>query len=166
MGRGFNLISLPDFDNPQGPQPFRLKLNATREILEFQHIGGNVPNRGSKGQNDINIFGLTYLQRVSDSSSNGAMHIEPGLWLHVPSTTVPEQPATVVRQGSIPHGTSILAQGSVIPTVNGGPRIQAVDSTPFNAMGPIPTQHIWHPSARPRCLRAFDHRSSRTRIWL
>ncbi len=137
VGRGFNLISLPDFDTPQGPQPFRLKLNATRETLEFHHIGGNVPNRGSKGQNDINIFGLTYLQRISDSLSNGAMHIEPGLWLHVPATTVPAQPATVVRQGSIPHGTSVLAQGAVIPTVNGGPKIQAVDSTPFNAMGPI-----------------------------
>jgi hypothetical protein len=137
VGRGFNLISLPDFDNPQGPQPFRLKLNATRETLEFQHIGGNVPNRGSQGQNDINIFGLTYLQRISDSLSNGALHIEPGLWLHVPATTVPAQPATVVRQGSIPHGTSVLAQGAVIPLINGGPQIQAVDSTPFNATGPI-----------------------------
>ena len=136
VGKGFTLISLPDFDNPQGPQPFRLKLNATRETLEFQQIGGNVPNRDSKGQNDINIFGLTYLQRISDSLSSGALHIEPGLWLHVPSTTVP-QPATVVRQGSIPHGTSILAQGAVIPTVNGGPKIQAVDSTPFDDKGRI-----------------------------
>jgi hypothetical protein len=137
VGRGFNLISLPDFDNPQGPRPFRLKLNATHEILEFTHIGGNVPNRGSQGQTDINIFGLTYLQRVSDAQTNGAMHIEPGLWLHVPGSTVPSQPPTVVRQGSIPHGTSVLAQGAVIPTVNGGPLIHAVDSTPFNAAGPI-----------------------------
>jgi len=137
VGSGFNLISLPDFGNPQGPQPFRLKLNGTHETLEFQQIGGNVPNRGSKGQKDINIFGLTYLQRISDSISNGALHIEPGVWLHVPATTVPDQPATVVRQGSIPHGTSILAQGAVIPTVDGGPRIQAVDSTPFDDKGPI-----------------------------
>jgi len=137
VGKGFNLISLPDFDNPQGPQPFRLKLNATRETLEFQQIGGNVPNRGSTGQKDINIFGLTYLQRISDSLSSGALHIEPGLWLHVPATTVPTQPETVVRQGSIPHGTSILAQGAVIPTVQGGPQIHAVDSTPFNDKGPI-----------------------------
>jgi hypothetical protein len=139
IGRGFNLISLPDFDNPPpaGPQPFRLKLNATVEILEFRQIGGNVPNRGSTGQNDINIFGLTYLQRVSDTSSNGALHIEPGVWLHVPSSTVPALPATVVRQGSIPHGTSVLAQGAVIPTVNGGPIIQVADPTPFNDAGPL-----------------------------
>jgi hypothetical protein len=137
VGRGFNLISLPDFDNPQGPQPFRLKLNATHEILEFIHIGGNVPNRGSQGQRDINIFGLTYLQRISDAQTNGALHIEPGLWLNVPGSTVPSQPPTVVRQGSIPHGTSVLAQGAVIPTVIGGPVFQAVDSTPFTAAGPI-----------------------------
>ena len=139
VGRGFDLISLPDFDNPPpaGPQPFRLKLNATVENLEFRQIGGNVPNRGSTGQNDINIFGLTYLQRVSDATTSGALHIEPGLWLHVPSSTVPPLPATVVRQGSIPHGTSILAQGAVIPTVQGGPIIQVADPTPFTDAGPI-----------------------------
>jgi hypothetical protein len=137
MGRGLNLISLPDFDNPQGPQPFRLKLSATREVLEFSQIGGRIPNRGSKGQDDIFLFGLTYLQRISDAVTNGALHIEPGIWLLVPKTTVPAQPPTVVRQGSIPHGTSVLAQGAVIPTVTGGPRIEAVDSTPFTAAGPI-----------------------------
>ena len=137
VGKGFNLISLPDFDNPQGPQPFRLKLNATIEILEFQKNRWKRAQPWLPGTGDINIFGLTYLQRVSDRLTSGAMHIEPGLWLHVPATTVPGLPATVVRQGSIPHGTSILAQGAVIPTVNGGPKIQPVDSTPFNDKGPI-----------------------------
>jgi hypothetical protein len=130
VGRGFNLISLPFFDNPAGPQAFRLKLNATRETLEFNQIGGRVPNRGSTGQDDINLFGFTYLQRISDSISSAAMHIEPGLWLNVPKTTVPDLPATIVRQGSIPHGTSIMALGTIIPTVNGGPKINPVDSTP------------------------------------
>ncbi len=137
VGTGFNLISLPDFDNPQGPRKFRLKLNATRETLEFQPIGGNVPNRGSVGQEDINIVGFTYLQRISDSLSNGALHVEPGLWLHVPATSVPAQPETVVRQGSIPHGTSVLAQGAVIKALNTPPHFHAVDSTPFNSKGPI-----------------------------
>jgi hypothetical protein len=141
------LISLPDFDNPPpaGPQPFRVKLNATVENLEFRQIGGNVPNRGSTGQNDTNIFGLTYLQRVSDATSNGALHIEPGLWLNVPASTVPALPPTVVRQGSIPHGTSILAQGAVIPTVNGGPIIKAADPTPFTDTGPITGENYLTP---------------------
>ena len=94
-------------------------------MLEFSQIGGNVPNRGSTGQQDINIFGLTYLQRVSDAVTNGALHIEPGLWLFVPETAVPKQGPTVVRQGSIPHGTSIMAQGDVIPTIHGRPVDQA-----------------------------------------
>ena len=149
VGSGFNLISLPDFaDN----KPFRLKLSATRETLEFSQIGGNVPNRGSTGQQDINIFGLTYLQRVSDAVTNGALHIEPGLWLFVPETVVPKQGPTVVRQGSIPHGTSIMAQGDVIPTIHGGPSIQAVDSTPFNASGPLTNPGYLDPFLNPQPL--------------
>jgi hypothetical protein len=73
MGRDLSLLNEPDFDNPQGPQPFRLKLNGTWEFLEFTHIGGNMPNRGSQGQDDINLFGFTYLQRVSDAMTNGAL---------------------------------------------------------------------------------------------
>lgn len=132
VGNGFNLISLPDkHDN----QPFRLKLNATVETLQFTPIGGQVPNRGS-GQDDIFLAGLTYLQRVSDADNNDALHIEPGIWLNVPSTTVPNAPASIVRQATIPHGDSLLAQGKAI-TVPGGPQIAAVDSTPFTATGPI-----------------------------
>jgi hypothetical protein len=149
VGDGFNLISLPDFDsNPpsDGPKDFRLKLNATRETLQFTPIGGAVPNRGalsapgsSTGQPDISLFGLTYLQRVSDAVTNEALHIEPGIWLNVPPTTVqPNQPATVVRLGTIPHGDSLLAQSTLVTSVPGGPTIGAVDSTPTKnpASGP------------------------------
>ncbi|MGH7029998.1 MAG: heme-binding protein [Stellaceae bacterium] len=140
VGSGFNLISLPDFDSrppSTGPKAFRLKLNATRETLQFIPIGGPVPNRGSitdlgtgAGQSDIQLHGLTYLQRVSDAVTNDALHIEPGIWLNVPATTVlPVQPATVVRLGTIPHGDSMLAQGNSL-TVAGGPLIGAIDSTP------------------------------------
>jgi hypothetical protein len=141
VGQGFNVILLPFFDNPgpEGPEAFRVMFNATVETLEFHEIGGKIPNRGSKDQKDIDLFGLTYLQRVSDADTHGALHIEPGVWLHVPPTNVPKvSQATLVRQGSIPHGTSILAQGNVIPTVRGqGPRIKDVDTTPFTAKGPI-----------------------------
>ena len=123
IGTGFNLVSLPDFDpNPPstGPLPFRIRLSSTIEILEFTPIGGAVPNRGSTGQDDIQIFGLRYLQRIADSVTNEALHIEPGFWLNVPATTVPPGSATVVRQGSIPHGTSVLALGTAL-TVPSGP---------------------------------------------
>ena len=160
VGSGFNLISLPDFaDN----KTFRLKLNATRETLEFDQIGGNVPNRGSL-QGDINIFGLTYLQRVSDAVTNGALHIEPGLWLHVPETTEPKQGATVVRQGSIPHGTSIMAQGTCCTRLAGARRSRPSDSTPFTDPVQSRTPATWNLfSTLSRCRRALSQIMSRTR---
>jgi hypothetical protein len=132
IGSGFALVSLPDFDSrppSTGPKPFRLKLSSTREILEFAPIGGAVPNRGSTGQDDISIFGLRYLQRVSDAVTNEALHIEPGFWLNVPRTERPPDGPTVVRQGSIPHGSSVLAVGTGL-TMAGGPEIGPANSTP------------------------------------
>jgi hypothetical protein len=126
MGKGFNLISLPDFHDGK---PFRLQLNTTVETLQFTPVGGKVPNRGS-AQDDILLFGVTYLQRVSDGITNSALHIEPGLWLHVPATTTPNAPESIVRQGTIPHGDSLLATGPVIDPIAGGPSISPVDSTP------------------------------------
>jgi hypothetical protein len=46
VGRGFNLIALPNFANGNKPLPFRLKLSDTRETLNFTSIGGPIPNRG------------------------------------------------------------------------------------------------------------------------
>jgi hypothetical protein len=143
FGNGFTLIALPDFDPKPpstGPKPFRLKLNTTVEILEFDPIGAEVPNRGSTGQLDINIFGLRYLQRIADAVTHQPLHIEPGIWLNVPSTTVPPAPASVVRQGTIPHGNSLLALGNS-STVPLGPQIGPVDSTPTkNPPDPTPFQ--------------------------
>ncbi|MGB6164929.1 MAG: heme-binding protein [Pseudonocardiaceae bacterium] len=137
IGTGFNLISLPDFDSmppSTGPAPFRLKLNATVEILEFTPVGAAVPNRGatqgSSGQKDINIFALRYLQRITDAVTHEPLHIEPGLWLNVPKTEFPALLPTVVRQGTIPHGNSLLAVGTAFPSLTGLPRIDDVDSTP------------------------------------
>ncbi len=140
-GGGFNVMSLPDFDSrppSTGPKAFRIKLNATRELLQFTPIGGAIPNRGSMtdlanntGQPDIELFGLTYLQRVWDAVTNDAMHVEPGIWINVPETTVlPPQGPTIARMGNIPHGDSILAQSTFAASVAGGPRINPVSSLP------------------------------------
>jgi hypothetical protein len=143
----FNLILLPDFDNTPpstGPSDFRVKTSATRELLEFDVIGGPVPNRGSVaaisskvGQKDIEIFGVSYFQRVWDAADNSALHLEPGFWLTVPATTIPNAPASIVRLGSIPHGTTINAQGTstIIPKP---PVIAPVDSTPVPNPDPFP----------------------------
>lgn len=124
-GRGFNLIAVP---NKQNHGTFRLMLNATAERIQFTAIGGAVPNRGSV-QDDINIYGLTYLQQVNDAPTMEGLHIEPGIWLNVPATSDPLAAASIVRQSTIPHGDSLLAQGTSFE-VPGGPRIDAASSTP------------------------------------
>jgi hypothetical protein len=139
-GRGFNQIFLPDFDPTApstGPKPFRVLLNATRETLEFTPIGAAVPNRGSEqtgsstvGQLDINLFGVRYLQQINDLNSNEPLHLEPGFWLNVPATTIPSAPASIFRQGSIPHGTSILAQGTGFASPTGKPVFPVLNTTP------------------------------------
>ncbi len=125
-GRGFNLIAVP---NHQNGSDFRLILNSTTEKIHFSAIGGPVPNRGSL-QNDINIFGLTYLQQVFDAQTSEGIHIEPGIWLNVPATTDPREPASIVRQSTIPHGDSLLAQGHGLISPTGHPQISAVSSKP------------------------------------
>jgi hypothetical protein len=124
-GRGFNLIAVP---NKQHHTDFRLILNSTTERIKFSAIGGAVPNRGS-AQDDINIFGLTYLQQVNDMQTMEGIHVEPGIWLNVPATTAPADPPSIVRQSTIPHGDSLLAQGKGF-LVQGGPQIATVSSKP------------------------------------
>ena len=63
-GQGFNVIWRPD--HSPGSNRF-LELNLTSELLEFTPISGPIPNRGLL-QPDINMFGLTYLQQISDAN--------------------------------------------------------------------------------------------------
>jgi hypothetical protein len=127
VGNGFSLVSLPDFEHGA---PFRLMLNATKEILTFEPIGAPIPNRGS-GQKDIRFLGLHYFQQVSDNQSNQALHLEPGLWLTIPDTSVPKQKETIIRLSTIPHGNAMFAQGASLSCHEGGPTIGAVDAIPF-----------------------------------
>ncbi len=109
-GRGFNLIARPDFHDKTD---LYLQLNQTRETLKFDPIGSSIPNRGF-GQDDIELFGLTYLQQIVDAGLDGALHIEPGIWVKQPDTTFPPETGPsprqlVARMGTIPHGNSLQA---------------------------------------------------------
>ncbi len=138
QGTGFNQIWRPFRAGPGDPpsQDRFLELNLTTETLEFEEISGPIPNRGFL-QGDISMFGLTYLQKISDVVSGG-IHIEPGIWAVVPKTTDPLETETVARLASIPHGTTILAQGTAL-TVDGPPRISPVSITPFAIGNPART---------------------------
>jgi hypothetical protein len=138
-GEGFNLIARPD---REGGSPLFLELNQTFETLSFIPISSSIPNRGSE-VNDVTLFGLTYLQKVVDLVTGGALHIEPGIWVHVPSQDTPGK-QSVARMGTIPHGNSLLAQGTAIELnpLPGGTfdpdAISAVNTSPFPVGGTIP----------------------------
>jgi hypothetical protein len=124
-GTGFNTIWRPDNTQPPENSAIRrfLELNLTKETLDFHVIPGVVPNRGVANQPDLNLFGLHYLQRVTDadlppfSTAGQALHIEPGLFMNVPASVTPENPPSIVRMASIPHGVSVLMQGPTPSTV-------------------------------------------------
>jgi len=152
-GRGFNLIARPDFHDKAN---LYLQLNQTHETLTVTPIGSAIPNRGF-GQDDIELFGLSYLQKIHDHFTGGALHLEPGLWITQPWTTYPpEYPPPngwiIARMASIPHGTAVLAQGSATrftgaPTLSppagtelqvgtqiyNGSKFRSFNSTPFVA---------------------------------
>lgn len=141
-GPGFNTIFRPSgpinrehaatnpalaskFENPINPGRFPddniLELNLTREAWSFGTALGQVPNRGTEGQDDVVILGVPYTQSVRDvtNTQNGTgdaspgrpIHFEPGLFLHVPLIDKPASVPTISRLASIPHGTTINVTG-------------------------------------------------------
>ena len=144
VGNGFNTIFRPDsaatpttLPNPVPPPPPPrdniLELNLTSESLSFSPRLGSVPNRGTGAQPDAFLNGVPYLQTINDITIHGesvGIHVEPGIWIHVPATTIPQLGETVTRMASIPHGTTIEAQGLVDPAKPGPPTIASVDITP------------------------------------
>jgi hypothetical protein len=82
------------------------------------------------------MFGLTYLQQISDANLKAGLHIEPGLWLAVPKTTDPAEGPTVARLASIPHGTTIVAQGTA-STAAKPPTIPGTSIKPFTIGQPL-----------------------------
>jgi len=164
-GPGFNAIWRPDnpasdpITTPPNPTKRFLELNLTNDGFDFQIIPGVVPNRGLSPQPDLSLYGLHYLQRVSDAdpapskkvlppgystTAGEALHIEPGLFMHVPASQQASSGDTpivntdaIVRMGSIPHGATVLMQGpnpGMKPTP-GKPTIPPL--TPFNTPGNV-----------------------------
>ncbi|TYC64553.1 hypothetical protein FMN63_18905 [Stappia sp. BW2] len=132
-GPGFNMIWRPN--NPSvtpdfGDQPHFLQLNMTEETLSFTDISGptGIANRALL-QKDIFLGGVAYLQTINDSFDNSGQHFEPGVFNNVPATQDPSEPPTIVRMGSIPHGTTINMQGQAFTAPQ--PRIDPSSIVPF-----------------------------------
>lgn len=134
-GTGFNLIWRPHDKSGPNTQDCFLELDITKETLSFTDITGpqGIANRGLL-QGDIALGGLAYQQEVSDVGRKPSkpLHFEPGVWLNVPSTTNPSEPDTVARMGSIPHGTTINAQGKAFMSPTGQPKFTPASIMPFS----------------------------------
>ena len=144
-GNGFNAIWRPH--NPVNVHDRFLELNLTTETLVFSKINGPIPNRGLQ-MHDINMFGVTYLQQISEAGTPNGLHIEPGIWASVPHTTNPNEPPTVVRMASIPHGTVILAQGPWQVLAGGPQHIPDNNIFPFFFGQPVPTNNDFNLTAQ------------------
>ncbi|QDS77827.1 hypothetical protein FKW77_006146 [Venturia effusa] len=128
----------PLFTIPAGGslQPDLLELNLTHELWTFPRADlGAVPNRVASAKNDVVIRGIPYTQIVRDvtNPNNGTrvpvdslgkstdkglqklisdIHFEPGLLIQVPNSMPVSKEPTISRMASIPHGTTINAQGA------------------------------------------------------
>jgi hypothetical protein len=88
----------------------------------------------------LSLASVPYVQAINDVTNPGqstGIHFEPGIWLMVPATTVPKEGVTIARMASIPHGTTIEAQGIAV-TNAGAPDIKSVDITPTKNGTKIP----------------------------
>jgi hypothetical protein len=160
-GHGFNQIFRPDSGSPTKlPKPVAsdnlLELNLVSQTLSFSRPIGTVPNRGEVTP-DIFLNGVGYLLTVSDITNPAkpiGIHFEPGVWMHVPATKDPAEGTTLVRMASIPHGTTLNAQGT-FRTFSGPPSIPPVSITPDIGSFPSQTASDPHTARIPQDLTQF-----------
>jgi hypothetical protein len=158
QGVGFSLIARPDFSG-RSENGFFLQLNLLRETLDVTPIGSPVFNRGSV-QDDIAIYGVTYLHRVVDEVSGGALHIEPGMWLNVPATTDPVADASIARLATIPHGNAVCTTGfAQVAEFDRLPEIPPAGTVPFPVGGAPPAAGGANPYREYDLSTASDFRS-------
>ena len=133
----YNIMPLPSFS---APEKYILKNFKYYEEITFSPIHGNAPNRGGDYNQNSNV--LFYEQRIyfaDGPDKDKLVHAENGFWLFLatgtqatgpygstpteqaPAGGIPDQPAAtnIVKQISVPHGNSILAQGGATGFVNG-----------------------------------------------
>ena len=131
IGHGFNLIWRPNFDHEFGQKEFFLQLNLTDEELDFTEITGTGIANRSFFEHTMTLGGIAYTQAIKDCFDQSGQHFEPGVWANVPQTANPEEPSTIVRMGSIPHGTTINLQGTATHSVATTPTFDPASITPF-----------------------------------
>lgn len=145
--QGWNLIALP-FRDKSAPFNYRVMMNQYGETLHFKTADKSVPNRGitpdEEGVNDQLLDALDYEQMITQvevddfpksdlrAPNDKGIHHEPGLFLQILNhiTSVGNVELRVARLGTIPHGNSVLALGSV-DVFDGPPTIPDLNALPI-----------------------------------
>lgn len=159
----YNIMPLPT-QSKDYPAGYLLKNVKYFEEITFSPIYGDAGNRGGDFTQTANV--LFYEQRVffaEGPAKDSLVHAENGSWLFlttgpqqkgpyggpaIPHGVITPQPPTsnVVKQISVPHGNSILAQGGIPPknyVQKGSPSIpnyslpvipKGVDSEPYHTL--------------------------------
>jgi hypothetical protein len=161
-GRGFNMIWRPNFGGEFGPQDFFLQLNFTNEQLDFTEITGTGIANRALFEKTVVLGGAAYTQSIKDSFDQTGQHFEPGVWANVPATANPQEPATVVRMGSIPHGTTINLQGVAFTVPQ--PVFDVASITPFHIGNPDDGKTALQPFPEEDFTKDSPSRTDRKRV--
>lgn len=161
--KGWNLIALPFKD---GPFDYRLLMNQYGETLEFSHTDKGVPNRGidpdGDGMTDQVLDAIGYKQLIDQVAADDSpssklrardgegLHHEPGLFLHLLNhqshSTMGKVKSQgpkleVARLGTIPHGDTVLALGTV-EVIDGPPVIPDLNALPLKTTTDINGKYL------------------------
>jgi hypothetical protein len=136
---GWELIAVPA-PSAGGHEEFELIVKQYVEIVSFEPIGAQVPDRGGDA-GILCLGGLKYDMRIASLDSNEPLHLENGMWFYMPG-----QDQTVARSSAIPHGDCLLALGNSTQTP-GAPELPVVpclpDGQPKNApFGYVDPYHL------------------------
>lgn len=119
---GWELIAVP-MPSGDGHEEFELIVKQYVEIVSFEPIGAQVPDRGGDA-GVLCLGGLKYDMRIASLDSNEPLHLENGMWFYMP-----DQEQTIARSSAIPHGDCLLALGNATQT-QGAPELPVVPCTP------------------------------------
>lgn len=152
-GRGWNLIALP-FQG--GPYNYRLLMNRYDEVLKFNEVSKNVPNRGicfegTAVATDQFVATLDYEQSITqikavDEPVSGLaggpaaeIHHEPGLFLYMRNQTTDN--IDIARLATVPHGNTALGLGTA-KTIEGAPEIPPMSALPIGVAQSLDNEYL------------------------
>jgi hypothetical protein len=109
---GWNLVAVPLMPpDPEKPSPpdddrFTLLIQQYRERITFTPMV-DTPNRSGTGATAF-VKGVEYTLQIFElSDPSNTLHEENGMWLFLGD----DDPPTIARQATVPHGDSVLAPG-------------------------------------------------------